>query len=102
MLIGAAATATILVGLFFFRFWRSTCDRFFLFFAASFWIEGLNRILMGLLTGPNEDTPGYYLIRLVAYGLIVIAILDKNRPSRPDKKNPADRSRERPASGRAP
>jgi hypothetical protein len=82
MLIGAIATASIVVGLFFFRFWRSTRDRFFLFFAASFWIEGLNRALMGLGGGLREDSPGYYLVRLVAYSLIVIAILDKNRPRR--------------------
>ena len=80
MLIGAIATASIVVGLFFFRYWRSTRDRFFLFFAASFWIEGLNRILMGTAGGLLQDTEGYYLIRLLSYGLIVLAILDKNRP----------------------
>jgi hypothetical protein len=82
ILIGAIATASIVVGLFFFRYWISTRDRFFLFFAASFWIEGLNRILMGIASGPFDDPEGYYLIRLVAYSFIVLAILDKNRPRR--------------------
>ena len=82
ILIGAIALASIIVGLFFFRFWRSTRDRFFLFFAASFWIEGLNRILIGTAGELREDLPVYYLIRLAAYGLIVLAILDKNRPRR--------------------
>lgn len=82
MLTGAIVLASIIVGLFFYRFWRSTRDRFFLFFAASFWIEGLNRLLIGMTDGLREDTPVYYLIRLVAYSLIVVAILDKNRPRR--------------------
>lgn len=82
LLIGAIAAASIVVGLFFFRFWQTTSDRFFLFFAASFWLEGMNRIAMGLAGGPPEDSPGYYLVRLVSYSLIVIAILDKNRPRR--------------------
>ena len=82
MLWGAIATASIIVGFFFLRFWRSTHDRFFLFFAMSFWIEGLNRIVVGLVGGLREDAPYYYIVRLVAYSLIVLAILDKNRRPR--------------------
>lgn len=84
MLVGAIALASILVGLFFLRFWRSTRDRFFLYFACSFWIEGLNRIVSGLTGALREDAPTYYLIRLAAYGLILLAIWEKNRPSRKD------------------
>ena len=82
MLIGAIAMASIAVGLFFFRFWRTTRDRFFLYFAASFWIEGLNRIHFGLAGAIHEDFPIYYMIRLISYGLILIAILEKNLPRR--------------------
>jgi len=82
MLVGAIAMASIAVGLFFFRFWRTTHDRFFLYFAASFWIEGINRIHFGLAGAIHEDFPIYYLIRLVTYGLILIAILEKNLPLR--------------------
>lgn len=80
VLVGAIATVSLIAGLFFFRFWRTSGDRFFLLFALSFCIEGLNRLFLGLAVGLAEDTPVYYLIRLVAYGLIVVAILDKNRP----------------------
>jgi hypothetical protein len=76
MLIGAIVTASLIAGLFFFRFWRTSGDRFFLLFALSFWIEGLNRLVLG----SGEDSPFFYLVRLVAYALIVLAILDKNRP----------------------
>jgi hypothetical protein len=51
----------------------------------SFGIEGCNRVLLGLMGGLREDAPAYYLIRLVAYGLILLAILDKNRLGRKSK-----------------
>jgi len=63
MLLGAIATASIIAGLFFLRFWKSTRDRFFLYFATSFWIEGCNRILLGWMGGLREDAPTYYFIR---------------------------------------
>ena len=68
--------------LFFLRFWRETGDRFFLLFALSFWIEGANRFMLARYVGPNEDAPIYYLVRLVAYGLIIAAIVMKNRGAR--------------------
>lgn len=79
ILTGAIAMASATISLFFFAFWRSTRDRFFLMFGASFLLEGLNRILIGMTSFRGEDEPLYYLIRLVAYGLILLAILDKNR-----------------------
>jgi Family of unknown function (DUF5985) len=85
MLLGAIATASMVAALFFLRFWKSTRDRFFLYFAMSFCIEGCNRVLLELMGGLREDAPAYYLIRLVAYGLILIAILDKNRLGRKSK-----------------
>lgn len=82
MLMGAIALASLVASLFFLRFWRSTGDRFFLFFALSFFIEGVNRILLAPVAQDNDGTPTYYLIRLLAYGLILYAILDKNRPGK--------------------
>ena len=80
MMLGAIGLASLLAGLFFLRFWRSSGDRFFLFFALSFLMEGCNRIALGLSGAINEDEPVYYLVRLLAYGLILYAILDKNFP----------------------
>ena len=78
ILVGGIAVAAFAAGLFFFRFWRKTRDRFFLFFALAFWIEGAHRIAIFHLVGP-EVSPLHYLPRLVGYGLIVFAIIDKNR-----------------------
>ena len=82
VLVGGIATASLIAGLFFFRFWRTGGDRFFLFFALSFWIEGAQRLVVFHLVGDDEASPLYYLPRLVAYALIIAAIVDKNRKSR--------------------
>ncbi len=78
LLMGGIAFGSFVAGLFFFRFWRSTKDRFFLYFALSFWIEAANRIALAVSLG-SELEPVFYLVRVVAYGLIVLAILQKNR-----------------------
>lgn len=91
MLVGAIALASIIAGLFFLHFWKSTRDRFFLYFTVSFWIEGLNRILMGVTGSLGEDVPIYYLIRLLSYGLILLAIWEKNRPRGKATKEPVQK-----------
>ncbi len=79
VLLGAIAMASFVAAMFFLRFWRHTRDRFFLFFAISFFIEALNRAALGLTTISKEQEPLFYLVRLCAFGLIMIAIVDKNR-----------------------
>lgn len=82
ILTGAIAMGWLLAGLFFFRFWWRTRDRFFLWFALSFWLESGNRIALGLSVDTGEDAPVVYGLRIVAYGLILLAIWQKNRPRR--------------------
>lgn len=82
LLTGAITMASLVIALFFVRFWRNTRDRFFLYFAASFFIEGLHRVYSALNDAGGEDSPLHYLIRLLAYGLILWAILEKNLPRR--------------------
>lgn len=77
-LLGMVATASLTAGVFFLKFWRDTRDSFFLAFAASFLIEGLNRCGVMLLEKPNEGSPWTYLVRLLAFLLILGAILKKN------------------------
>jgi len=79
ILLGANAMASLVVGLFFLRFWRDTRDRFFFFFATAFVVEGLNRVVLGLTNVPEETAPYFYLVRLFAFLLILAAIVDKNR-----------------------
>ena len=85
LLMGALAMATTIVGLIFLRHWQDSRDRFFLFFALSFFLEGVNRISLAFSLAPHEGIPWHYLVRLASYVLILLAILDKNRPSRQER-----------------
>ncbi len=78
-LLGVVALAFLAVGVFFLRFWKNTRDALFLFFAASFLIEGLNRCSFLFLDKPNEGTPWIYIVRVLSYGLILAGIVHKNR-----------------------
>ena len=82
MLAGGVAVASLIAGLFFLRFWRQTRDRFFLLFALSFWIEAANRVALGMFAGSDEEGAPFYSVRLLSYGLILLAIWHKNRPRR--------------------
>jgi hypothetical protein len=83
VMLGAVAMASVVASLFFFRFWRQTRDRFFVFFAVSFLGEGLDRIAIGLTALAVEREPLFYMPRLITYGLIILAIVDKNWSRRP-------------------
>jgi hypothetical protein len=74
-----AATGAWTAGLFFLRFWRASRDRLFLLFAMAFWLLALSWALLGLISPTEETRPYIYAIRLVAFLLLIAAILDKNR-----------------------
>ena len=76
---GAVAMACLTIGLFFFRFWRRTHDRLFVMFAAAFWLLMAERIILVTLTTSHEYAPFVYLVRLLAFALIIAAVVDKNR-----------------------
>ncbi len=86
LLTGAISMGSLVIALFFLRFWRDSNDRFFLWFSLSFLIEGLHRAYSALHDAGGEDSPLHYLIRLLAYGLILWAILEKNLPRGRDRK----------------
>jgi hypothetical protein len=78
-LLGVIVTSSIVAAGFFFRFWRRTGDRLFFAFAAAFLIEGLNRLAFLFIETPNEGSPAIYLVRLLAFLIIFMAIIAKNR-----------------------
>jgi uncharacterized membrane protein HdeD (DUF308 family) len=81
-LLGAVATASLAAGLFFLRFWRETKDRLFMAFSISFFMEGINRTALALSQSPQEGAAFFYLVRLLAFLLIFLAVADKNRAAR--------------------
>jgi hypothetical protein len=78
-LLGMIVTASFVAGGFFAKFWRATRDPLFLYFAAAFLLEGLNRMVFLGLDRPNEGNAYVYIVRLVSYVLILMAIINKNR-----------------------
>ena len=74
-----SATGAWVAGLLFFRFWRESHDRLFAFFGAAFWLLSLSFVLLGVFSPTDDTRPYIYGIRLVAFALIIFAIVDKNR-----------------------
>jgi uncharacterized membrane protein HdeD (DUF308 family) len=80
ILLGASSMAALVAALFFLRFWRDAGDRFFLFFAIAFGVDGLNRLILALSLPTSAETePFFYLVRLFSFVIILAAIVDKNR-----------------------
>ena len=85
VLMGAVGMASFVATLFFLRFWRQTRDNFFLLFAAAFGIDAVTRFALGLTKVSAEAEPLIYLGRLMMFGLIIVAIIQKNRPGKPGR-----------------
>ena len=68
-----------LAGVKFLRFWYSSRDRFFLWLVAAFWVFSVGWSIRVFVAIDREDTQYAYLPRLLAFVLIIAAILDKNR-----------------------
>jgi hypothetical protein len=58
LITGAIAMGSFVIGLFFLRFWRSSGDRFFLYFALSFVIEAVHRVATALTYDGTKIRPG--------------------------------------------
>ena len=78
-LAGAATISLLVIAMFFLRFWRRTHDRLFLFFAGAFLILMVERIIRAGMEVETEWAPYVYMVRLAAFILIIIGVVDKNR-----------------------
>ena len=61
------------------RFWRQTNDRLFGLFALAFALLGVNLLLLAAINPAHESRHLIYLLRLAAFLVIILAIVDKNR-----------------------
>lgn len=68
----------LVAGGFFFRFWRESRDRLFAWFALAFLLLASNRLLLVLLREEREASLAPYVVRLLAFIIIMYAIVDKN------------------------
>ena len=80
-LLGALVMSEVVLALFFLHYWRVTRDRFFLLFTSSFVLGSASRLVLAVHLGNDEFEPLIYLLRLLSYVIIVVAIVDKNRVS---------------------
>ena len=83
MMQGATAMGCIALAVFFLRFWVRSRDRLFAIFSGAFAVFALNRIMLVLFTSSQEHDLLIYGMRAVAFGLLMLAILDKNRQPEP-------------------
>ena len=81
-MLGAIMMCYLVAGLFFLRFWRDTHDRLFMMFSLAFWLLALNQLAFVFVLEGSDARSYVYLIRLLAFILILIAIADKNRTAR--------------------
>jgi hypothetical protein len=82
MIHGGLVMACLACALFFLRFWRTSRDRLFAFFALAFTVMSCNWMALSLLQVEDERRHYLYIIRLVSFSLILYAIWDKNRAGR--------------------
>ena len=78
-LLGVIVTASLTASLYFLKFWTQTRDVLFLGFAVAFLIEGLNRTTRLFAENPAEAHPSIYIVRGLAFLLLIAAIVYKNR-----------------------
>jgi hypothetical protein len=75
---GVLTTLCVVAGLFFIRLWRQAHDRFYMFFAIAFGVMAAQWAIVASGTiGEHALWP--YATRLVAFLVIIVAIVDKNR-----------------------
>jgi hypothetical protein len=78
-LLGVIVTCSFIAAGYFAKFWFATRDWLFAGFAAAFLLEGLNRTSLLFMTQPNVGDDAIYIVRLISYLLILLAIAYKNR-----------------------
>ena len=80
---GMIVIGYLVAGVFFLRFWRDTRDRLFVMFGTAFFILAIQRVGLEIWHDVPERTTPWYFVRLLAFLIILLAIVDKNRPRKP-------------------
>ncbi|QIK79893.1 hypothetical protein G7077_02725 [Sphingomonas piscis] len=79
---GSVAFGFLVAALFFLRFWKRTDDGLFLAFAIAFGLLGLGQAVQALANIPHEEREYIFLIRLLAFSVLIAAIFRKNRAAK--------------------
>ncbi|HEY4187437.1 MAG TPA: DUF5985 family protein [Polyangia bacterium] len=76
---GALTLGCLVATLLFARAWRASRDRLFMFLATAFFVLALNWLGLAVLHPLTETRHHVFLLRLLAFVLIIVGIIDKNR-----------------------
>lgn len=76
---GAVVMGFGTAGLLFLSYWRRTRQPLFLIFAASFVLLAINYAWLAITLIPDEERSPLFLLRLLAFSLIIAAVLQSNR-----------------------
>jgi len=77
-----SAASSLIAAVFFLRFWTETRDRLFACLTGAFAVLAMNYTGLAIFPTSTEAMHLPYVIRLVAFILIIVGIVDKNM--RPD------------------
>ena len=75
---GALAMGYLTAALFFVKFWRDARERLFLLFAVAFTMLALQRAVLAMVGDSPDAALPVYGLRLLAFLVIIAAIVDKN------------------------
>jgi hypothetical protein len=75
---GAVTLAYVVASTYFVHFWRRTADRLFLAFALAFALLALNQVTVFAMGIEDERYNYVYVLRVLGFALILVAIVDKN------------------------
>jgi hypothetical protein len=79
---GMLLLSSVVAAVFFARFYAKSRDRFFALFAAAFAMMACNWLGVGLTLAHEESRKWVYVVRLVAFLLMLAGIVEKNRPKK--------------------
>ena len=89
---GALTCAYIVAAIYVFQFWRRAADRLFLIFTLAFGLLALNQLTLFAIGSADELGDYAYLLRVLAFTLILGGVVAKNvshrneRPARRDAR----------------
>lgn len=78
-LYGAIVMGFAVASLLFLSYWRRTRQSLFLAFAASFLLLAINYLWLAVTLIPVEERSPLYLVRLLAFALLIVGIVQSNR-----------------------
>jgi hypothetical protein len=79
LLWGALFGLSVVTSAFFWKFWKRTRDRLFLAFSGGFGVLSVHWVALGIANPLSETRHYLYVLRFLAFALIIAGVVAKNR-----------------------